>query len=381
MVCYLMPPLYGGAGAQALGLARELTDMGIKVCALTARLERGLKRRETVGGVQIHRLGVPAAGPLRAVIFSISAAMELIRRRKGIKVVHIHGAYLHAVPIMFIARRLGIQCIVKMSMHGTDDPETTRRRRLGKLLLHSLQSTDAVVSISSELTAAYRKSGLPPGHLMEIPNGADTTRFRPSSQDERAAIRDRLGLPRNALITVFTGAVQRRKGVDTLLRAWKPVSEKHPEALLILVGPVDEMEQDAEKELTTALKTSEHTTAVGFRENVEDYLRASDVFVLPSRMEGLSNSLIEAMACGLPAIAGNISGNTNLIDHGANGYTFETGDTDELARRIEELFDNPETRERMGRLGRAKAESEYSIKRTADMYRSLYDRLSKKRAD
>ncbi len=377
MICYLMPPMYGGAGAQALRLARELKKSGFDVCALTARHEPDHPRRESIDGIPIRRLGLTWCGTLRAFFFSLCAACELIRQHKNIEVVHIHGAYLHIVPIIFVAKKLGLRWIVKMSMYGTDDPETIRRRRFGGLLLRSLASVDSVVSISGELTAAYQRSGLPPGHLVEIPNGVDTGRFRPAAADERTRIRDRLGLPQNARVAVFTGAVQRRKGADILLSTWRSVCENDSEALLVLVGPLDEMEQDGRAELTRALETSERTITTGFRANVEDYLRASDVFVLPSRMEGLSNSVIEAMACGLPSVACNIGGNTDLVDHGKTGFLFDVDDTDELARRISELFDNTDMRKQFGRRGREKVEADFSIEHTAKRYADLYNRLAR----
>lgn len=377
MVCYLMPPMYGGAGAQALRLAQELKKKGSDVTALTARFDGAHPRRESNEGVAIHRLGTPWLKPLRAFFFSLLVARELIRQRKNFEIVHIHGAYLRIIPIVFVARKLGLPCIVKMSMYGTDDPETIRRRRFGRLLLRSLASVDAVVSISSELTAAYRRSGLPPENFVEIPNGVDTGRFRPAAADDRARIRDRLGFPESARVAVFTGAVQRRKGVDILLAAWRLVCNNHSDALLVLVGPLDEMEEDARAELIRVLETSERTIAAGFRTDVEDYLRASDVFVLPTRMEGLSNAVIEAMACGLPSVASNIGGNTDLVDHGKTGFLFDVDDTEELARRIGELFDDTDMREQFGRRAREKAEADFSIEQTAKRYADLYNRLAR----
>jgi glycosyltransferase involved in cell wall biosynthesis len=367
--------MYGGAGAQALRLAIELKKNKLDVSALAAHLDPRYPRNETIGGVDIHRLGTPRPKRLASFFFFLSVAWHVFQHRKEIELVHIHGAYMGIIPVLFVAKRLGIPCVVKMSSMGTDDPESIGRRRYGACLLNSLGSADAVVGISRELSAAYRRRGLPPDRLVEIPNGVDTDRFRPADEKERRRLRQKLGLSLDGPLVVFTGVVRVRKGIDTLLSAWRFVARKHPDASLVLVGPVDEMEPADRTTLLRSIEESPGTVVPGFKREVEDYLRAADIFVLPSRVEGLANALIEAMACGLSSIASNIGGNADLIEDGATGILFDAGNSEELGRRICDLIDDPAERERIGIRARESMVAGFSIESTAKRYEDLYSGL------
>ncbi len=370
-----MPPMYGGAGAQALSLAKELTKNGFDVSALTARLDPSHPRHEIFDGVNILRLGSPRPRRLASLLFFLNAAWQVFRRRREIEVVHLHGAYMGIIPVLFVAKRFGIPCVVKMSSMGTDDTESIGRRRFGACLLRSLSSADAVVGISRELSASYRRSGLPPHRLVEIPNGVDTNRFRPTAEDERRHLKRKLGLSENGPMVVFTGVVRIRKGIDTLVSAWRMVVQKHSDASLVLVGPIDEIESTARTTLLRRLEESPGTVVTGFKPEVEDYLRAADIFVLPTRMEGLSNALIEAMACALPSIASNIGGNADLVDDGETGILVDVDDSEEWGRRICELIDDPEAGKQIGNRAREKMVAGFSIETTAKRYNDLYGSL------
>jgi len=120
---------------------------------------------------------------------------------------------------------------------------------------------------------------------------------------------------------------------------------------------------------------SARTLALGQTENVGECLKASDVFVLPSRSEGLANALLEAMSTGLACIASTIPGMGDVIQHGQDGLLVPPGEPERLADSIVALFEDSEKRSEFGRRARRNIIDEYSIDAVADKYASLYTRL------
>jgi glycosyltransferase involved in cell wall biosynthesis len=378
-VVFTFPPLYGGAGRQALSLAVHLKRRGVSTLVLTARQERSLSPSEFLDGVPVVRLPVSGPRGLRRASFFLSAASYLFSHARSHDVFHVHGAYLRVIPIVLSARLLGKTAVVKMTSQGSDDPESSRQRRMGNLLLWALKRADAVISVSSQMSAVYRNSGLPESKLLEIPNGVQTEVFRPVAEDERRGLRVRLGLPRDAEIALFSGFVGYQKGIDTLLLAWASVVERRRSAYLVLLGPVTEDAPEGSPSVRELVSRSERTVVPGLKENVHEYLEASDVFVLPSRLEGLSNALLEAMSSGLACVASNLAGMDDVIENGRDGLLFPTGEVEPLASSILELFENPGTRLEMGKRARTKILDRYSIESVAGRYADLYERLVRRR--
>jgi glycosyltransferase involved in cell wall biosynthesis len=105
---------------------------------------------------------------------------------------------------------------------------------------------------------------------------------------------------------------------------------------------------------------------------VYEHLQQADIFILPSRAEGHSNALLEAMACGLPVIVSDIPANLDVIENNRNGLTFRTGDPASLVKAVISLLEHPELREQLGGIARQTIESQYSLSFIAERYISLY---------
>jgi glycosyltransferase involved in cell wall biosynthesis len=123
------------------------------------------------------------------------------------------------------------------------------------------------------------------------------------------------------------------------------------------------------------LEISERVDFCGSTEQVFEYLQKADVFILPSRAEGLSNALLEAMACGLPVITSNIPANIEVIEHERNGLLFTVEDSKSLADAVTSLINSTELRERLGKAARQTVEKQYGLGTIADRYISLYQEM------
>jgi glycosyltransferase involved in cell wall biosynthesis len=377
MISFRWPPSYGGAGKQAQRLAVRLASRGIAVTALTARHDAALAAREVIDGVPVRRLGTGPWRSHRSVFFFLSAALYLFRHAGRIDVVHVLGAYLRVVPVVSAAKLLGKKTVVKMTSHGTDDPLSTAKRPFGRLVRAAMTKSDAVISLGGAMSESYRASGLAESKLVEIPNGVETDRFRPVPPGaDRESIKDRMGIPYDAEVVTFVGPVSRDKGVDTLLLAWPQILDFKPRAYLLLVGPLRPGALAGFPTLESLSSETMRIRAAGEVDDVYRYLRLSDVFVLPTRFEGLPNSLLEAMAAGLACVASRIPATEEIAEHGSSAVLVEPGDPSALAEAIAGLLDDPEARRSLGAAARARIEEKYAMEIVADKHAELYRRIA-----
>lgn len=218
---------------------------------------------------------------------------------------------------------------------------------------------------------------MPPERLVEITNGIDTARFSPVAAAEKQALRRRLALPDRTLCT-YTGKLNRGKGLPILLRAWRRLAERWPQLHLVLVGSGAHQFLSCEAELrrfTARHGLDDRVTFSGAASRVEEYLRASDVFVFPSESESLGISLIEAMACGLPAVTTRVGGIPDVVDDGVNGRLIEVDDEDALVAAIEELVRQPALAAQLGQAARTKVVEVFGIDAVADAHERLFRAL------
>ena len=217
--------------------------------------------------------------------------------------------------------------------------------------------------------------GIPERCVTQIYNGVDARRFKPREQ-ARVAID---GYPFNDPLLWTVGTVGRMAHVKdqlTLARAFVRALETdralQERLRLVMIGDGPLRAQCAAILEQAGLST--HAWLPGTRDDVADVLRRLDCFVLPSLAEGISNTILEAMATGLPVIATNVGGNSELIAHDQTGELVPAGDDEALARQILACARDPERARAFGRGGRLRVERLFSLEAMVEQYTNLYDR-------
>jgi glycosyltransferase involved in cell wall biosynthesis len=189
--------------------------------------------------------------------------------------------------------------------------------------------------------------GLPAGKIHVCRNGLDTSVFQPqgSSDEKPAALRDA------ELVIGSVSVLRPIKSVCTLVSAFAKIKDLRPGLKLAIVGSGQMREEigNQVRELGIADQCILHPSTP----DVAPWLRAIDVFVLPSTSEALSNSLMEAMACGCAAVASNVGGNPELVRHGETGLLFAPSDAEDLARQLTTMLTSDELRHRLAAAGSA----------------------------
>lgn len=379
--CYY--PEISGGGLQCRTLALALKEK-VSFTVLTTTRDPSLPRYSLVDGISVHRLYVDPNQmwtKWRAAIRLLALAPRLVLRSE---LIHFHGFTQKMLFLMPLAKLLRKRILDKMSSVGIDDPLSIRARRLGRLFFWVFGRADTFISVSPALSERFLGSSLPKDRLTFIPNGVDTDRFRPAGREERAALKIAAGFsPTTALVT-FVGFWSRDKGPDILLEAWLRARRSvGVDSALLFIGATDSGHVEVDPELVARMserlrseRLNGSVRIVTRTHEVPRYLRASDIFVLPTRREGLPNALIEAMATAIPCITTDLPGVTSwLIRDGENGLLIPPGDVTVLEGHLVALFNDEAQASRLGTRARETVLKLCSIRAVADSYWEVYQKL------
>jgi len=385
MLSEVFPPDYSGAGIQLRTLAPCLQRLGVSVRVLTS-IEGARSTSEVYEGIPVERLAIGPREEGWADRFARKATNWMWQNRRTYDIVHFHGIGKSTWPAIALAVLLGKRRVLKLTMAHDESPTRFRAMRFGKIRVQMLHLVNRVVCISTALVAEYQAHGFGSTQIIRIPNGVDVSTFAPMCKDLRAAAKQAVCSENqwslDSEIVLFIGGIERRKGLDILIEAWPIVLDHCPAARLLLVGPKDHSREA--REFAYSLEqgiaeasfrgTARCTGNVG---NPERYMQIADVFVLPSRNEGLPNALIEAQAVGVACVSTMLQGITSdVIVDGVTGLIVPQESPGELARALVRLLEHPEERVRMGAAARARAVESFNIDAIAKQYQDLYLELS-----
>jgi len=384
-------PVLGGGETHIRQLAAALVAAGDAATVVTRRGDAAWPAQDAVDGVRIVR--VPPPGPGRTGKYLMVPAAWRAARREASRhdVLVVRGTRVLGLPGLLAARQAGCPVVMQPEINGELDGEAFTwgqpwaegvAGRLARFALRLrnpwLRDADALVAMSARIADEARACGVAAERVALIRHGVDTVRFRPAADGEVAALRGALGLPAGTL-AVYTGRLLRGKGLEDLLGALAAVADELPALHLVLVGSGAGQALSVEAELrarAAAPPLAGRVTFAGRSERVEDWLRAADLFVFPSLYEALGISLVEAQACGLPAVACRTGGIVDVVEHGRSGWLVEPGDARELAAALRRLATDAGERREMGKQSRAVAVARFDARDSFSRYRALFAGLS-----
>jgi len=414
MVIAVFYPYTGGAEKQAQKLATELIKKNIDVTVVTGRWDNNLKKIERFNGFKIVRNftnfdfrkkekintdksffysgSLSRKSKLKSIkiilrkifvrisvyIYQSSLLLYLLSNRKNYDVIHVHQILYPAFISTLCAKILKKPVIAKVGSSGfNSDINQIKKFPEGKLQLrYILKNIDKIICTSKIMREEFINEGTDKNKLVLIPNGVKIIEF---NRSYRAC---------NNFVTM--GRFIKSKNIGTLIIAFSETiqtAEKNLKLILIGDGP----EKNNIINLIKKLKLEGNIILTGMVDNPEEFLKESDLFVFPSLIEGLSNSLIEAMSCKLPCIVSNIPGNVEVIGEDDSSYIIKKGDftitkygvlfnpsdTEALISAIKYVIDNPGIRKKLAENAYNKVMNEYNIEVIADRYIKLYEEVLK----
>jgi len=365
-------PRTGGYQNQALRLAGALVKRNIPIHVVTQR-HGTLSPYEMHQQIPIHRVFAFRTGHLASVSYLISSFLWMVRNRHQFQIIHANRSSSGLVAGL-IGSVLRKKVLYKLTRGDEVDAKGFRTTWLGGLKVRCLKRTvDRFVAITQEIAEALQQIGIPTEKIVRIANGMSLEDL--SQSYDRDHGKSQIGWTAEATVITFVGRLVQAKGVDWLLEVWQHVARQHGHARLLIVG--DGVEREALETQAQALGISGTVAFVGRQTDVFKFLAASDAFVLPSRQEGTSNALLEAMSQGLPVVVADdlLGGNRGVVDDQQDGFLIKLGDSEAFAEILGKLLQNVELRKEMGRRARRKIEEKFSIESVADRYCALYYEL------
>ncbi len=309
-------------------------------------------RYEELRSAGVPLLHVPVRSFLRPSFLSAAAGLARYIRRERIALVHTYDPPLNAFGAP-VARLAGGGVRVLTSARGS-------RKLVSSAMRQWLRWTDRMadgivvncLAMRRELTG---ENGVPPERIHLCYNAVDPRVFFPA--------RGKNDIP----VIGCVCALRAEKGLKTLLRAFA----RTPRAKLVLVG--DGAEKPELQALAASLSIGDRVRFEPGTANVVPWLQRIDIFVLPSLSEALSNSLMEAMACGCAPVASRVGGNPELVTDGENGLLFPAGDDESLASALNRLCDDELLRRRLAAASVSRIAGEFSLTAAARRMGEIYD--------
>jgi len=395
-------PTYGGSQLRFMGYFPGLRERALDITVFTGTpLDEdvspdsavdwsgmpvgGMLPEEKIAGVPVRRVTLPhKRGWRRTSVYNRALMQYCLDPEHRPDVLQLVGTLRpQSIPMLRKLRSLGIKVLYAVTV--APKKRTTRQwwsfRQYRELKL--LSSVDCIVANNEPLREFVRSRGIRTS-VEVIPNGVDLQRFHPAEKtDEVELLRTSLGICKDDMMLLAVGAVMPRKGTDILIEAWAKLASRYPRVHLVLVGPRKDLEhprlskfrQRLEK-LLVASGAADRVHFTGLRDDVAAWYRAADIFVLPSEREGMPNSVLEAMASGVPVVVTPYIGLSTDIGSSQSQYLLAERDADSLAETLERLVVDEALRVKLGHSGREWVEQTMSLESSLDRYAALYHELS-----
>jgi glycosyltransferase involved in cell wall biosynthesis len=381
---YEYPPIGAGAANATFCILREYVKMPeLKVDLITSSATDKYVLDKISDNIKVHRLPVGKnennlhfQSRKNMILYSIKSyffARKLIKagKKEGYSYNLTHSFF--TVPCGFVSMilKFNFKLPYIVSLRGSDVPGYSDRftfiYKFITPIIRLIWKNAFFVIANSQGFKKLAKKTETKKDIGIIYNGVEINHFKPSIPQES---KDKF------IITIGASRITHRKGINYLIEAIAKISPKYPNVYAKLMGEGNAKE-DLEK-LVSRLKLNEKIEFLGRipREKTAPYYNEASVFVLPSLNEGMSNAMLEAMASGLAVIMTLTGGAEELIKEGVNGFIVKFKDSDDIARKLEKLINNPELCQSMGQESRKIAEN-MSWEKVANQYFDLYCKIKK----
>ena len=375
-------PFEGGAEIAAREVTKRLK--GLNFTIFTYKFDRKWLSRELIDDAEIVRVGKGKNSPkkygriwekIRYVFLAWREAEDLHKQKRFEVIWAIMASYGGIAALLFKLNHPRVPLLLTIQ-----EGDSERHLVFGKFGLVGLlgkriiREADYIHAISYYLkNFAERRGAKNP--IEVIPNGVDLELFSAKyTNAEIKAIRGNLGI-KDEYVIVTTSRLVPKNGVDVLIKSVAKFKEKRPNVKCLILGDGPELE--SYKSLVKSYKLENNVLFLGQvgQKDLPLYLKISDVFVRPSRSEGLGSSFLEAMAAEIPVIGTPVGGIVDFLRESQTGFLVEVDNPDELAQKIDYVLKNQEVRNRVVQNAKAMVDEDYSWDKIARLFKNIFDKL------
>jgi glycosyltransferase involved in cell wall biosynthesis len=369
-VCFVAPEIdrVGGYELATLALSRSLRGRGIPVLIVTT----ATRSDETEEAGDLIRIAVRGRHTLLSVLPRLLSV--LARERSRYSIIHC-PTFSHLSGLAVLAGRiLRRPTLLRVATENDVREFAEGRHWKYRIFFWLLRGATGVIAPSAAIKSELLRAGFSSDRVVCFANAVDVSRFRPVTAGEKAQAKNALGLPGETAVIGTVARLVERKGIDVLLRAFAVVCHHH-QAHLVIVG--DGPLGDELRALARELKIADSISWLGFQADTVKWLQTMDVFAFPSRLEGVPNAVLEAMAVGLPIVATTIGGVTDLLEEGGTGVLIPPDDPDAMAGELDRLLGDPSFRAELGGRARKRAVEVFALPGSISRLIHLYSSLEK----
>jgi glycosyltransferase involved in cell wall biosynthesis len=284
-----------------------------------------------------------------------------------------------SVPLSYTAKKLQTPTVIKLVTFNSDlvvKSKLKRALQIDRLKRFYVRKVSKVVAISKFIENECESFGFDNRLVERIPNAVNTEKFAPLSLDGRHKLRTLYGFSPEDKIVLFVGALYERKQPVWVFDAVEDLQSEIENLKFLCVGPAKDTQYS--KELVARCHDRDFALHIEFSDRVEELYALADVFCLPSIREGFANSVLESMSSQTLTISTEISGSSDIIKHGENGF-FVHSQAD-ITRILRECFTGEHDVGEIARNGRVAIEQAYSTSQVISLYKRLFLNLMKTRS-
>ncbi len=352
-------PVMGGGETQARLLAENLVARDYPVIILTRRSDPKYKRIEKYGDITVRRLPPEGSGQYKKWGLILTSIPKLFQLRSQYDLIFVSGFRIVGMSAVLIGKLLGKASVLKADSQGEASGKffDAGLKKVGfdstwfpfKLFLKVrnfiLRQANAHTAITEEIVSELMTNGVSETSIHRIPNCVDIHQFVPVDKQRKRELRQKLDLPLENNIVIYTGRLVSYKGLPLLLEVWRDLRHQHSNVTLLLVGTggldIHNCEDDL-KQFVAENQLEGSVVFTGSVSNVPEYLQASDIYVLPTEDDAFPSALVEAMACGLAVITTPVGAIKTIVEDKKDGLLIKQGDFDQLYRALLNLLTEPE---------------------------------------
>jgi len=359
---------HGGSGVIATELGKALARLGHRVHFLSPQLPFRLQQADLMENLFYHELETFTYDVFPAPMMGLDLASHIAKviRQEDLDLVHAHYIVPHAIVAAF-ARIVTKNTRTKLitTVHGTDVTLVGKATTFYELSQWALEQSDAITAVSKWLSNCAEKNFALENPPQVIYNFVDCSRFRPGIR----RIPRECFASANEKLLLHVSNFRPVKRVRDVVGTFNIVRKSIP-AKLVLIG--DGPERPHAEKLAMRLRISDSVIFLGKYPNIEDFYSIADALILPSEYESFGMAALEAMASGVPVVATEGSGLSEVVEHGKTGFLCPVGDIKALAEAVLAIFTDHERARAMGRAGRLRAQRLFNERKIVRQYVSLY---------
>mgnify|MGYP001214516143 CR=1 FL=1 len=366
IVCY---PTVGGSGVVATELGQMLAERGHEIHFISSSVPFRLRR--LYANIFYHQVEINSYNVFQYPPYEIQLASKIaqVAEREQLDIVHAHYAIPHALCAIMGREISRKKFQIVTTLHGTDITVLGHDSNLAGAIRYAIERSDRVTAVSAALARETEEILGTGKSIQVIPNFVDERIYR---KIDASYLRSEFDIKDDEKVVIHVSNFRAVKRVPDVVLTFEKISRKIP-AKLLLVG--DGPEMSAVARLVDQLHLRGRTLFLGKQQSLEELYSISDLMLLLSEKESFGLVLLEAMACGVPAIGTRIGGIPEVIEEGRTGFLCEVGDVETAARYALRLLSEPDLHQRLSEAGKKRVREQFASASIVTRYEKIYEEI------